>query len=230
MTSSKLRWSILVLLNLAAFGLLGCASVKESDTARTGIEQLLLSSAIDDSLDRIDLRPIAGANVFLKTDYLDCVDKNYVIVGMHSRLLKNSCKLADKAEDADVVLEVASGGVGTDRTDLTVGTPEVPLGLMGSVPKLTVYERKRAMGTAKLVVVATDVKSKQTVINNGFSLARSDHQFWSAMGSGPVMSGTVVSQLQQHTGQSESLSPTTMFRSTEPSSNRIPAQTAGYQK
>ncbi len=226
LTQILCRKSLFVLLAGTAFTISGCATVKESDTARTGIEQLLISSAVDRSLDRVDLRPISGAKVFVKTDYLDCVDKNYVIVGLHSRLLANQCVLVDKAEDSEVVLEVASGGVGTDRTDLTVGTPEVPLGLMGSVPKLTVYERKRAMGTAKLVVVATDTKTKQTVINSGYALARSDHQFWSALGSGPVMSGSVVRQLEEHTGQSESLTPTAILAGNK----KVSAQTAGYQK
>ncbi len=222
LSTFRLSFVLLVIASLLS----GCATVKESDTARTGIEQLLISSAIDRSLDRFDLRPIAGAKVHLKTDYIDCVDKNYVIVGMHSRLLNHGCTIADKPEDADVIVELASGGVGTDRTDLTVGTPEVPLGLMGSVPKLTVYEKKRAMGTAKLVMVATDAKSKQTVINQGYTLARSDHQFWSALGSGPVMSGSVVKQLEEHTGHSESLLPSALIGGED----KVPAQTASYRK
>lgn len=185
----------------------GCATVKQSDTARTGIEQLLISSAVDESLDKIDFAPIAGATVHLKTDYLDCVDKNYVIVGLHSRLLAQGCSIADKPEDAEVLLTVASGGVGTDRTDMAVGTPEIPLGLMGSVPKLTVFERKRAMGTAKLRVLATDAQSREVVLDQGYTLARSDHQFWSAMGAGPVMSGSVANQLALHTGKSDSVVP-----------------------
>ncbi len=32
----------------------GCATIKESDTPRTGIEQLLISSAADRALDKID--------------------------------------------------------------------------------------------------------------------------------------------------------------------------------
>ena len=209
------------------FGTLGCASVKQSDTARTGIEQLLLSTAIDDSLDKVDLRPVAGANVFVKTDYLDCVDKNYVIVGLHSRLLSNGCTLADKAEGADVILEVAAGALGTDRTDMNVGTPEIPLGLMGSIPQLNFYERKRSMGTAKLVVVATDATTKQTVINSGFALARSDHQFWSALGAGPVMSGSVPQQLEEATGHSESVLPSSIVGT---SSSKTPAHTVSTRK
>jgi hypothetical protein len=184
----------------------GCATMKQSDTSRTGLEQLLISNAIDQSLQKVDFRPIAGAKVHLKTDLLDCVDKNYAILSMKGKLLANQCTLVDKPEDADVQLEIASGGVGTDRTELVVGTPEIPLGLMGSVPKVNFYERNKAMGTAKLAIVATDVKSKQPVIVTGSSLARSDHQHWSALGMGPVLSGSVADQLQKNTGQIDGFS------------------------
>jgi hypothetical protein len=180
--------------------LMGCATMKESDTSRTGLEQLLISNAVDQSLSKVDFTPVSGAKVHLKTDLLDCVDKNYVLISVRSMLLTNKCTLVDKAEDSDVVMEIASGGVGTDRTDLTVGTPEIPLGLMGSVPKVSFYERKKAMGTAKLAIIATDNKTKLPVINSGFSLARSDHQHWSMMGAGPVLSGSVADQLKTHTG------------------------------
>jgi len=179
--------------------------MKESDTARTGLEQLLISNAVDQSLAKVDFRPVAGAKVHLKTDLLDCVDKNYVLLSTRSKLLANRCTLVDKVEDADILLEIASGGVGTDRTELVVGSPEIPLGLMGSVPKVNFYERKKAMGTAKLAIIATDTKSKQPVINSGFSLARSDHQHWSMMGTGPVLSGSVADQIKEHTGTSETL-------------------------
>ena len=199
----KLSFSLLAL--GVCVHLAGCASMKESDTARTGLEQLLISNAVDQSLAKVDFRPVSGAKVFLKTDLLDCVDKNYVMLTTRSKLLANHCTLVDKAEDAEIVMEIASGGVGTDRTDLVVGTPEIPLGLMGSVPKVNFYERKKAMGTAKLAIIATDAKSKQPIINSGFSLARSDHQHWSVMGSGPVLSGSVANQLKEHTGTNDSM-------------------------
>ena len=195
---------------LAAFLFSGCASMKESDTSRTGLEQLLISSAVDESLNKVDFRPVSGAKVFLKADYLEAVDKNYVLMSIRSRLLNNDCMLVDKVDDADVCLEVASGGIGTDRTDLVVGSPEIPLGLMGSVPKISIYERKRAMGTAKLCIIATDTKSKLPVINTGYTLARSDHQHWTMMGAGPVLSGSVANQLERHTGRSESFVPTSV--------------------
>jgi hypothetical protein len=161
------------------------------------------SNAVDQSLNKVDLRPISGAKVHIKTDLLDCVDKNYIVLAMKSRLMAHQCVIVDKPEDAEIQLEIASGGVGTDRTELVVGTPEVPLGLMGSIPKVNFYERNKAMGTAKLVVVATDVKTKQPLINSGFALARSDHQYWTMLGAGPVLSGSVAEQIQTHTGAAD---------------------------
>lgn len=196
---------VLLALPLVTLSFVGCATMKESDTARTGLEQLLISNAVDQSLAKVDFKPISGAKVHLKTDFLDCVDKNYILLSTRSKLLANQCTIVDKPEDADVVMEIASGGVGTDRTDLTVGSPEIPLGLMGSVPKISVYERKKAMGTAKLAIIATDTKTKQPIINSGYSLARSDHQHWTMMGAGPVLSGSVADQLKEHTGVSETL-------------------------
>lgn len=195
----------MVAITCLSASIVGCSSMKESDTSRTGLEQLLISSAIDQSLAKVDFRPIAGAKVHLKTDLLDCVDKNYIILTTRSKLLANHCELMDKPDEADILLEIASGGVGTDRSDLTVGSPEIPLGIMGSIPKVNIYERKKAMGTAKLVLVGTDIKTKQPVINSGFTLARSDHQHWTMMGSGPVLSGSVADQIKQHTGTGETL-------------------------
>ena len=63
--------------------------MKESDTARTGLEQLLISNPVDQSLGKVDFRPVSGAKVFLKTELLDCVDKKYVLLSTRSKLLAN---------------------------------------------------------------------------------------------------------------------------------------------
>lgn len=181
--------------------------MKQSHTARTGIEQLLISSATDQALDKFDFRPIAGAKVQLETKYLDCVDKNYVIVSLRKRLMANGCTLVDKAEDAQVVLEVASGGVGTDGTEMFVGTPEIPLPPPSpiAIPKMPIVERNRAIGTAKIALLAYDVATKQPLINTDYALARADHKTWTVMGFGGVASGRVHDELQHHTGDTESV-------------------------
>ena len=181
--------------------------MKESDTARTGIEQLLISSAADRALDKVDLAPIANAKVFLETKYLDCVDKNYIIVAMHQRLMQQNCTLVEKAEEANVIVEVGSGGVGTDRHELFVGIPEIPLAPPSpiAIPKLALFTRTKAMGTAKLTVVAYDATTKHAVINSGFAIARSDHKNWNVMGAGGVQGGTLSTEIAQATGERDSM-------------------------
>lgn len=206
--------ALLALLPLAALEMTGCATMKQSDTARTGIEQLLISTAADRALDQVDFRPVAQAKVFVETKYLDCVDKNYIIVGLHQRLLAAGCTLVEKPEEGEVILEVASGSVGTDRTDMFVGTPNVPLPPPSPImiPKMPLMERTRAMGTAKLTVVAYDAKTKVPVINGGYALARSDHKTWNILGLGGMNSGTVHDDLANKAGDIDTVSVTSVAR------------------
>ncbi len=201
-----MRW-IIVCCSLAAAG---CATTKSSDTARTGVEQLLISSATDQVLNSVDFQPIRNAKVYVETKYLDCVDKNYIIVALHQRLLRNGSTLVDKPEDAQVILEVGSGAVGTDRQEFFVGVPEIPLAPPSpiAIPRLELFTRTRAMGTAKLVILAYDAKTRQPVIDSGQNLARSDYKQWALMGAGPVVSGRVPHELESATGERESLIPT----------------------
>jgi hypothetical protein len=200
----------------------GCATVKESDTARTGVEQLLISQAADQALDKVDLQPISGARVFVDPQYLDCVDKNYVIVSLHQRLMAVNCLLTDKRDEADVVLEIASGAVGTDRHEFFVGTPQIPLPPPSpiSLPKMTVFNRAKAMGTAKFRVVAFDAKSRRALINSGVSLARADYKHWNIVGSASFASGSVPRELTDATGESESVIPLGPNLARRPSSVR----------
>lgn len=182
--------------------LAGCATQKESFTARTGVEQMLVSSAIDQSLDKVSLAPLKGRPVFLETKYLDCVDKNYIIVSMHNRLMQTGAQLVDKPEAAEVIVEVGSGAVGTDGQELFVGIPEIPLAPPSpiAIPKLSLFTRTRLNGTAKLLVVAYDAKTKAPLIQAGPQLARSDQNNWNVLGVGPMQTGSVPDEVAAATG------------------------------
>lgn len=184
--------------------LAGCATIKRSDTARTGLEQLLVSSAIERALDGVNWAPIRGAPVYVETKYLDCVDKNYVIVAVHQRLLANGCTLVEKPEESAVTVEVGSGAVGTDYLESFIGIPEISMpAAQIALPKLALFTRDKSNGTAKLAVLAYDTKSKLPVINAGTALARSDHEDWSLLGIGPVVSGSVPRELESATGETD---------------------------
>ncbi len=145
--------------------------------------------------------------MFVETKYLDCVDKNYIIVSLHHRLMQNGSPLGEKPEDAEVILEVGSGAVGTDRNELFVGIPEIPLPPPSPIalPRMAFLTRTRAMGTAKLLIVAYDAGTKAPVILSGTTLARADYRNWNVLGVGPVASGAIPNELAAATGESESI-------------------------
>lgn len=196
------QFAVLLAVCGAALPLAGCATQKESFTARTGVEQMLVSSAIDQSLDKVPLTPLKNRPVFLETKYLDCVDKNYIIVSMHNRLMHSGAQLVDKPEAAEVIVEVGSGAVGTDGQELFVGIPEIPLAPPSpiAIPRLSLFTRSRLNGTAKLLVVAYDAKTKAPVIQSEPTLARSDQNNWNVLGVGPMQTGSVPTEIAAATG------------------------------
>lgn len=185
-------FSRLGLIAPVAFCLLsGCASTLTSNTPRTAKEQMLLSNAIDQSLEKVDFTPLYGQKVFLDEKYLDCVDKPYVVGSIRHRIMRVGGHLMDKAEDADVVMEIRSGGIGTDTTDQFLGTPEIALPGMLTIPEIRLAEKKSQYGYSKIGMVIYDAKSKKVLGDGGVSLAQSDDNNWSVFGVGPFQDGSL---------------------------------------
>src|SRR5439155_10449112 len=106
--------------------MLGCATTRMTDTARTATEQLLISNAVDQAVSQIDFRPLAGKTVFCDPQYLDgAVDRGYVISSLRQQLLAIGATLQDDRAKAEYVVEVRSGAIGTDRHSLLVGVPQM---------------------------------------------------------------------------------------------------------
>ncbi|QDT65673.1 DUF6655 family protein [Calycomorphotria hydatis] len=187
----------------------GCATVKTSNTARTGMEQLLISNAVDQSLNQVDFRPFGHQKVFLDTQYLDCIDKGYVISATRHRLLHAGATIVEKSEDSDFVVEVRSGGVGTDSSEAYVGIPEisVPLPLPLTIPEVRIWSRNQQHGTAKLGIVAYDKKMGSAVGVGGTTLARADDSNSYFAGIGPFQSGDVRSEVKRSSSVSAPVEP-----------------------
>ena len=185
---------VLAVLAVAAAGsLTGCASTSSSDTGRTGMEQLLLSDAVDQSLAKIDFRPLAGKSVFVDPQYLDCVDKGYVVSGVRHRVVTAGGRLAADVDSSDCVCEIRSGGVGTDRQESYVGTPNLSLPGISpiEIPEIKLWNKDRQMATAKIGVMVYDTKTRVPLGPGGMSLARSDDSNTFLMGVGPWQGGSV---------------------------------------
>lgn len=201
--------------------LAGCATSKSSNTARTATEQLLISNAVDQSLNKIDFRPFGGYNVFLSDKYIDCVDKSYLISSVRHRILTAGGVLVEDPAKADILLELRSGALGTDTAESFVGVPEVTLPGMLTLPEVRFLTRSSQTGTAKLGLVATDARTGRVLGTGGTTLAQSDTQNWFVMGVGPFRTGSIDSEVDASTSgaaaQIRNWLPTTVaFRSPPP--------------
>jgi hypothetical protein len=185
-----------LLLTLLSFVVTGCTATSTSNTARTAKEQMLLSNAVDQSLDKIDFTPIYGQNVFIEEKYLECVDKNYVIGSVRHRVLKAGGVIAPAADSADVVMEIRSGGVGTDTSDSYVGIPEITLPGMLTLPEVRLTQRKSQLGYSKLGLVLYDAKTNSVLGDGGLSLAQSTDSNWYAFGMNVWQGGTLQKDVE----------------------------------
>lgn len=189
------KTAVLLLAVSLAVTMTGCTHTSTSNTARTAKEQMLLSNAVDQSLDKVDFTPLYGQKVFVDDKYLECVDKSYVVGSLRHRVMRAGGALATTADDADVVMEVRSGGVGTDSAEMFLGVPSLPLPAGMQTPEVRLTERKSQYGYSKLGLVLFDAKTKNVLGDGGMSLAQSDDNNWFVLGMGPFQDGTLKSDV-----------------------------------
>jgi hypothetical protein len=186
---------------LAAALCAGCTSTKQSNTARTATEQLLISNAVDQSLNKIDFTPLDGSAVFVEEKYIDCVDKGYIIGSIRHKLLQAGALPAAKLEEADAVLEVRSGGVGTDVTSSYLGIPGFTAPGMLGIPDIKIVTHDSQKAVAKIGIVVYSVKSRRELGEGGVSMASADDTNSYFMGFGPRQSGTLRYEVNRATGR-----------------------------
>jgi hypothetical protein len=209
--------------------------MKRSDTARTGREQLLISNAVDQSLSKCDFSSFHGTKVFVEDKYLDSVDKGYVLGSVRHRLMLNGATLAPKAEEADVVLELRSGGIGTDNADSYVGIPQIVLPGLLTLPEVHFWERSKQSALAKIGIVAYDARNLEMLGAGGVTASMSDDTNMFFMGVGPYQYGTARSEMDRTTprrvGQpNQELPSIVAFRELNRVNVPEPVQLTGEQK
>ncbi len=202
-----LRLTCLLAVSTAVCFSSGCGTTRQTDTPRTAIEQLLVSTAVDQALRMVDFSPLAGKAVFVDERYLDAVDKRYIVASIRYHLLLAGARLRDSKKDADVVLEVRSGGVGTDRENTLIGLNNMPLPATENIilpitlPDAPLITRSAQRATVKIGMVAYDAKTGELFADAGLQVSSSDYEQWIILGLGPIQSGSVYRELRKLQGR-----------------------------
>lgn len=175
----------------------GCSSMKRTDTARTAREQLLISTAVDQSLNKVNFQAFSGKKVVVDDKYLECADKGYVTGSIRHRVAMAGGAIVPKLEDADVLLELRSGAVGTDNAESFLGTPALSMPGMISIPEIKLVSRTNQTAVAKIGLAAYDAKTMRLLGDGGTSLSMSTDNNWHLLGVGPYSTGTVHKEINR---------------------------------
>lgn len=175
----------------------GCGTTRMTDTLRTATEQLLVSNAIDQAVSEMDFRALSGKTVFFDPQYLDgTVDRGYLVSSIRQQLLACGCLLQDDRTKADYIVEVRSGGVGTDRHALLVGVPQMNVptfvpGQPSQIPEIPLAKKTDQEGVAKIAVFAYNRVTGKPVWQSGVVEAQSTSRDTWVLGAGPFQWGTI---------------------------------------
>ncbi len=187
----------------------GCGTMK----SQLATDQLLISDAIERAADQLDFSALTGTTVYLDTQYMSKVtaqgflNSDYIRSALRQRLMQNSCRLVKNAADADYIVEVRVGALGTDSHEVNYGIPaSQPLtataaifsgvGAIPSIPEVSLAKKDERRGAAKIHVFAYRRETMEPVWEPNVSHGRSSARSTWFLGAGPFEKGTIYDRTQ----------------------------------
>jgi hypothetical protein len=142
---------------------------------RTASEQLLISAAADRAAQQLSLGIPKGTRIYVDTRFFQGYDDGYAIAAIRTQMLKNGLMLVDDRNQAEAVVQVASGALSTDQKSLLIGIPQLTVpyyttGASITVPEIALFKQAEEKGVAKFVATGYDAKT-------GKLLASTDPRF-----------------------------------------------------
>jgi hypothetical protein len=179
-------------------GCVGCGTTRQTDSARAATEMLLVSQAVDEAVEQMDFSALVDKAVFVKSDFVDnsLVDRGYLISTVRQQLLAAGALLKEDIKDSTYVVELRTGGLGTDRHTLLVGSPQLSLpamvpGMPTNIPELALVKRTEQKGVAKIGVFAYNRITGRAVWQSGLQEGESTLKDRWVFGAGPFTRGSI---------------------------------------
>ena len=199
----RLRFACFAAASVCAVIVIGCGTTVK----RAGTEQLLISNAVDNAVEKLDFHELNGHKVFFDTDFLksirsdNFVSKDYVISAIRHQLVANGALVQDSRESADTIVEARVGALGTDDHEITYGIPKTggltaaasvlsnsPLGVL---PEISFAQTNSHAAVAKVIVFAYDQKTREPIWQSGVAKAESNSSHTWVLGAGPFQKGSI---------------------------------------
>lgn len=186
-----------------ALVLAGCSNIRVTDPARTATEQFLLSQAAVKAVEPLSFDTLHGRKVFVDDTHFAPAEKEFVLAELRAKLLSSGVNLVQKTEQAEINLELRSGGVGIDRYESLFGIPPVLAPSTASsaasgtpmttlvIPEVAITKKIKQIAFASVSYVAYWIDTGEVVAVYGPSLGKSYRADYWLLGFGPRTVGDI---------------------------------------
>lgn len=185
----------------------GCATIRVTDPPRSATEQFLLSEATRKAVEQLSAEALRDRSVYVDTSYLitsafPTPENLFYVAELRNKLLVGGVRMAEKREQAQIVLEVRSGGIGIDRLEYLLGIPSIYVsGELGgndsgtnvpvATPELAIIKNTKQLGFASAAFVAYWADTGELVASSGPFIGRTMREDWWFLGFGPRTIGDI---------------------------------------
>lgn len=181
----------------------GCANLRVTDPSRTATEQFLLSQAAIQAVEPLTFEALHGRKVYVDDTYFAASEKEFVLGELRAKLLMSGVQLSPKAEEAEIIFELRSGGVGIDRYESLLGIPSIGAAAAAAsasagvpvasivTPEVAITKEIRQIAFASVAYVAFWADTGEVVASSEPSIGRAYREDWWLFGFGPRTLGTI---------------------------------------
>jgi hypothetical protein len=179
----------------------GCATIRTTDPARTATEEYLMSVAVERAVEQISAHALRDRKVFVDTTYIGAVQTSaqhsFLIAETRASLLIAGVRLVPQREQAEIILEMRSGGLSVDRLEYLLGIPAITVpavdvsGVPLLTPELAFVKNTKQLGFAGVAYVAYWQDSGEIVARSGPFVGRTLRDDWWFFGFGPRTIGDI---------------------------------------
>ena len=214
--NTKADWRVrLFFATIGIMLLAGCGTIK----GRAATDQLLLSDAVDRTISQVDFKELSGAKVYLDSSYIkgirtgSFVNCDYIVSSLRELLIRDGCHLQDASKDAEYVIEVRVGALGTDNHEINYGVPGnaainqtasiISSAPIPTIPEISLAKRDDTRAAAKISLYAYRRETKQPVWQTGTIVGHSHAKSTWVLGAGPFNQGSIYEQSDLRTSPVE---------------------------
>lgn len=169
------------------FLLAGCSAPETTNTKRSLIEQLLISSVVERGMKSMTFKDYAGKNVFMDYTYLaPQTDKEFLQGYVEMHLSRNGLIVVKDRKDADMVLQFLCGVLATEQRRILIGTPNLPIpvpdtGLSIVVPEIPIFSKLTRSSQGRFALNFIDAKDSKHLFTVDSVDAYAFHTDWTIL-------------------------------------------------